>query len=72
MYYDEKEYFDAVEKHEEAEKEANKVTSETMSFIRGKLPLRSLTKEDLAVYDKREAAWQKVLEIAIRPLPPTT
>lgn len=70
LYYDEDEYFEAVQAYEDAEKEAERVTSEVISFERGKLPERSITEEDYAVWDKRESAWEKVLEIARRPTKP--
>jgi len=70
MYYDEEEYFKAVAAYEEAEKESAKIIGEVFSFERGKLPLRHMTEEDLAIMGKKEKAWGKVLEIARRPLKP--
>ena len=67
LYYDEDEYFKTVKAYELAEAEASKITEEVISFELGKLPERSITDDDFAIWDKKDAAWQKVLEIARRP-----
>ncbi|MEK7471977.1 MAG: hypothetical protein AAB624_01900 [Patescibacteria group bacterium] len=68
MYYDEEEYFEAVKAYELAEEEANKIKGEVFSFKRGEMPPRSITESDVAVMEKSHDAWDKVLEIARRPL----
>lgn len=70
MYYDEDEYFEAVNAYEEAEIESDRVKSEVFSFVRGQMPQRSLTEEDGVIMDESREAWEKVLEIARRPLKP--
>ncbi len=70
MYYDEKEYLEAVIKSEEAEAEAVKVKNEVYSSVRGELPYRSITEKDYAIMQKSQDAWEKVIEIARRPLKP--
>lgn len=70
MYYDEDEYFEAVSAYEKAEVEADKIKSEVFSFERGKMPARFMTEEDISIMNKSHEAWDKVLEIARRPLKP--
>ncbi len=70
-YYDAKEFLAAVKAYEKAEQDANKIKEEVFSFAIGDLPLRSVTDEDLAIMQKSFSAWERVLEIARRPSPPT-
>lgn len=69
-YYDEKEYFQALRIYEEAEAEADLVAAEVFSTKIGEMPSRSITDEDMAVFKKKDEAWEKFLEIARRPARP--
>jgi len=69
QYYNEDEFFEAVDAHKEAEVEAEKIKAEVFSFERGVPPRRIITEKDFEILDAEHQAWDKVLEIARRPNP---